>query len=40
MAQNNYTIEIKIWDEWNDVILLIDYILCEIGNKLYLIEDK
>jgi len=42
MAQNNYTIEVKIWDEW-----VIDtyspkgylcYVLMEVGNKLYLME--
>jgi len=42
MAQNNFTIEVKIWDEW-----VIDtysskgylcYALMEIGNKLYLME--
>ena len=39
MAKNNYTIEIKIIDEWNDVITLKNYILCEIGTKLYLLQN-
>jgi hypothetical protein len=39
MAQNNFTIEIKVLDIWNDVITLKDYILCEIGITLYLLEN-
>jgi hypothetical protein len=42
MAQNNFTIEIKIWDEWEiDTYSSkgeIEYVLAEIGNKLYLME--
>jgi len=42
MAQNNFTIEIKIWDSWEiDTFSLkgyLCYILIEIGNKLQLME--
>jgi hypothetical protein len=42
MAQNNFTIEIKLWDEWEiDTFSFKGYLmyaLVEIANKLYLME--
>ena len=39
MAQNNFTIEIKILDTWNDIITLKEFVLCEIGTTLYIFQD-
>jgi hypothetical protein len=42
MAQNNYTIEIKIWDSWEVDTYTMNgyrfYSIIEIGNKLYFME--
>jgi len=42
MAQNNFTIEIKIWDEWEIDTYTMNgyrfYSIIEIGNKLYFME--
>jgi len=42
MAQNNYTIEAKIWDSWEKDTYTINgyifYAIMEIGNKLYFME--
>ena len=42
MAQNEFTIKIKIWDSWEiDTYSskgYLSYILIEIGNKLQLME--
>jgi len=44
MAQNNYTIEVKIWDSWEkDTYTINEYIfytIMEIGNKLYLMQKN
>ena len=44
MAQDNFTLEIKIWDLWDiDTYSIQGYIrygLIEIGNKLYLMEKN
>jgi hypothetical protein len=42
MAQNNYTVTVKIWDSWTTDSYTIKgylcYILVEIGNTLQLME--
>jgi len=42
MAEENYTIEVKIWDEWEIDTFSIKgylcYILIEVATKLYLME--
>jgi hypothetical protein len=42
MAQNNYTVEIKIWDSWEidtySIKGYLYYVLIEIGNKFQLME--
>ncbi len=42
MPQDNFTIKIKIWDEWEiDTYSskgYLCYVLVEIANKLYLME--
>jgi hypothetical protein len=44
MAQNNFTIEFKIWDSWAEDAYSIKgyifYLIAEIGNKLYLMEEN
>ena len=42
MAQSNFTIELKIWDEWHidtySAKGYLVYMLIEIGDKLQLME--
>jgi hypothetical protein len=42
MAQNNFTITVKIWDKWEIDTYSSNgyrlYAIVEIGNKLYLME--
>jgi hypothetical protein len=42
MAQNNFTIKVKIWDKWEIDTYTMNgyrfYAIIEIGNKLYLME--
>ena len=44
MAQNNFAVEIKIWDSWEkDTYTIKGYIfysIIEIGNKLYFLEEN
>jgi hypothetical protein len=43
MAQNNFTIEIKILDEWdimNNKWEYICYVLCDVSGRLYLFEKN
>jgi hypothetical protein len=39
MAQDNFTIEVKIIDTWGNIITLDEFVLCEIGTTLYLFQN-